>query len=74
MATLRVLLVLLIGALGFDHAEQTMVARSMSSLMPPFRPNVMRPAFVIPPPRPLLTLPLLTPPPPTPVEPGGPFP
>ena len=60
MGILRVLLIVLLGAFGFEHAEQAMVARSTSALAPPFRPHPMRVGMTV-------ILPPIPPPPPPPV-------
>ena len=65
MDILRIVLVLLLGALGFEQAERALIARSMSTLQPPWRPNPMRVATIIPPPLPP------PPPPPSPYEVPG---
>jgi hypothetical protein len=67
MGLLRVLLVILLGVLGFQHAERAVVERSMSTLQPPYVPHPMRMATIIAPPIP----PLPPPPPPSPFKVAG---
>jgi hypothetical protein len=61
MATLRILLVILLGVLGFEYAERAVIAHSMSALRPPEQPAAMQALAVFPPP-----LPAAPPPPPPP--------
>jgi hypothetical protein len=68
MGLLRVLLVILLGVLGFVHAERAVIAHSMSGLRPPEQPAAMQALAAFPPPRPPAP-----PPPPDPRDVDGSF-